>query len=238
MCIALAGCVTEEQRYTVQTVRDAQVQLRACQSILEANPHYARLYRKLAIDTVNEPLRLPTATQLSDTEIFSDSDKLEGYNWYSEAQPCLTPAFVSIGRIAPELQIYITDAQANYTEMLFRIMTNSYTFGQVNAEVGNYKQSVKVAAAAAVDNLRARWRQQEAEDVGENIGLTVGYVALAVATRGKMSFQLLGNRQAALARAQANYMRMHPGHIEFRRVRVVHCDGLGGSLTCVLTGPS
>lgn len=237
MCLALVGCATEEQRQTMQIVREAQDIGHVCQAKIEANPQYARIYQKLAFDTVNEKVRLPTAPQIADSEVISDSDKSTLYAWYSESETCMTPAFEDLGRAAPELQIYTVDAMSGVTEMFSHVMNNPYTFGQMNAELANFKQNTKVKAAAAVNDLKTRWRQQEAENAA-NVALTVGYIALAVATRGKMSFEHLASRQTSLARTQEDYLRMHPAHTMLHRVRIIHCDGIGRSLSCTLTNVS
>jgi hypothetical protein len=236
----LIGCASEKQRQAVQMLREAQDLVHACQSKLESNPQYARVYQKLALDTVKESPRLPTSAQISDVEIISDSDKLNLLDWYSEAETCVTPAFESVGRIAPELQTYIVDAQSDSIETLYRGMTNSYTFGQANAEIANFKGRIKLEAAAAVNALKTRWGQEDAEmvETGENVALAIGYVALAIATRGQLAFERLARRQTLLARAQSDFLRTHPMAATVHRVRVIHCDGIGQSLRCVLTDAS
>jgi hypothetical protein len=86
-------------------------------------------------------------------------------------------------------------------------------------------------------NLKARIQsedQEEKEQTAENVAFLVGYMAVAVATRGRMSISRLAGRQSVLVQAQTNYLRMHPSVTLMHRVRVIQCDGIGRTLGCVL----
>jgi|HubBroStandDraft_6_1064221.scaffolds.fasta_scaffold569230_1 hypothetical protein len=242
-CAALAACATEAQRHAKeigQTVQAAMAQTRQCQSTLEANPRYMRLYEKLAIDTATEPMRAPTPAQLSDIEIIPDDDKAIGFEWYAEGQNCVFSGIEALGRVDPEFQIYFADRIAERAELLNDIAANPLTYGQVNAEIASLKQRDRTAAAEMANNLKARLAAQHQEELAEQQAATeelvsdLGTIALAVATRGRASITRLSSRDNALARVQANFSKAHPRYVIVHPIRAIHCEGVGHSLRCEL----
>ena len=242
-CAALAACATDAQRHAKeigQTVAAAMAQTRQCQSALEANPRYARLYEKLAIDTAREPLRAPTPAQLSDTEIISDDDKSLGFEWYAEGQNCVLSGIEALGRVDPEFQIYFADRIAERADLLNDIAGNPLTYGQVNAKIASLKQRDRAAAVEMANNLKARLVAEHQEERAEQQAATevlvsdLGTMALAVATRGRASVARLSAREGALARAHAGFAKAHSRYVIVRPIRAVHCDGIDHSLRCEL----
>jgi hypothetical protein len=239
VCFALVGC-TEGQLYALKVSMHAQadmVPFRACQTQLEADPQFIRVYQKIAVSTAADPFREPTPAQLSDNEIISDTDKLLFLAWFAKLQVCSTPMMEDMGRLAPELEAYFADAQADQADLLNEFLVNRHTFGEANAAISAFKARIKVLARETGTNLQKRydaWDQEERQQTAENVAFLVGYVAVIVATRGRASVQHLADRQSALAGAEASYMRMHPSEALLHRVRVVQCDGIGRTLRCVL----
>ena len=238
-CFALVAC-TEAQRYAMDVSRRAQASLaplRVCQVRMEGDPQFARVYQKLAVSTADDPFREPTAAQLSDSETISDGDKSLYLAWFGDLQTCATPTMEELGRLAPEYEIYFANAQADQADLINEFLVNRHTFGDANAAISAFKARVKIAAKDAGTKLKARieaWGREEREQTAENVAFLTGYVAVAVATRGRMSITHLANRQSALVRAQANHLRMHPSLTLAHRVRVIQCDGIVHTLRCTL----
>src|SRR5262249_14383174 len=142
--LVLSGCGTTEAQHHVEeigkTARAAMEQNRQCQSTLEANPRYTRIYQKLGVSTAREPLRAPTAAQLSDSDKVSDEDKSLGFEWYAEGQNCAVSTIEALGRLDPEFQIYFADRLSELADVLNDIATNELTFGQVNTKIASLKQ--------------------------------------------------------------------------------------------------
>src|ERR1700693_4885938 len=154
--LVLTGCATEAQRHAQEISKAAQAalaQMRSCQSALEANPRYARVYEKLGVSTAREPGRAPTPAQLSDREIVSDDEKSLGFEWYAEGQNCIASAIEALARIDPEFEIYFADRLTELTDVLNDIATHRQTHGEVNAIIESQKQRDRVAAAEFAHNL-------------------------------------------------------------------------------------
>jgi hypothetical protein len=104
----------------------------------------------------------------------------------------------------------------------------------------NQRQRDRVAAAEFAANLRTKLVEQHQEELTERQAATeelvsaLGTIALAAATRGRGSIGHLAARQSVLARAQLTHARAYPKYVIIRRVRVIHCDGIGRSLRCSL----
>lgn len=239
VCLALAGC-TAAQRYAMEVGQRAQaamVPLRQCEASLETAPQFARMYRKLAIDTTTESFREPTTAQLSDSELISDGDKLAFLAWFRDFQVCSTPTIEELGRLAPEIEVYFANVQADEADLLNEFLVNRHTFGEANAAISAFKARIRVERKEMGANMKARfeaWDQEERQQTAENVAFLVGYVAVVVATRGRASLAHLADRQLALARSEADYLRMHPSVTLLHRVRVIQCDGIGQTLRCVL----
>jgi hypothetical protein len=138
----VTGCATEAQRHAEEigkTAQSAMAQMRVCQSIIEANPRYSRVYQKLGVSTSRELARSPTLAQLSDAEVVSDDDKSLGFEWYAEAQNCAVSAIEALGKIDPEFQIYFADRLSELTDVLNDIAARRLTFGEVNAIIAKSK---------------------------------------------------------------------------------------------------
>jgi hypothetical protein len=235
----LTGC-TEAQRYALQVQSRAQaamVPFRACQTTLEADPRFTWLYQKTAVSTAADPFREPTTAQLSDSEIISDYDKALFLVWFGEAQTCATPTMQELGQLAPEIEIYFANAQADEADLINEFLIHQHTFGEANAAISAFKVRTRAAAKEMAANLKARIEasdQDERQETAENVAFIVGYVAVAVATRGRMSLNHLADRQAALARSEGDYLRFHPSQALIRPIKVIRCDGIGVTLGCVL----
>jgi hypothetical protein len=134
---------------------------------LKQIPGTPRVYQKLAVDTVSEPLRAPTAAQLSDVEIVSDDDKSLGFEWYAEGQNCEVSATEALGRIDPEFEIYFADRLSERTDLLNGIAADHQTYGQINARIASLKQHDRAAAAQLVNNLKARLSEQHQQELAE-----------------------------------------------------------------------
>jgi hypothetical protein len=240
----LSGCgTTEAQRHAEEigkTARAAMEQTRQCQSVVEANPRYARIYQKFAVATVREPARAPTPAQLADNEKVSEEDKSLGFEWYAEGQNCAVSAIETLGKLDPEFQIYFADRMSERADLLNDIAANELTFGQVNGKIAGLKQHDRSAAAEMANNLKARLAEQHQEELAgrqaatEELVSALGTIALAVATRGRASIARLSAEEAALSRTQASFAKAHPRYVIARPVRTIHCDGIGRSLRCQL----
>ena len=243
ICMALVGCATEAQHYAMEILKGvnaSQATFYQCLSRVEASARYARLYQKFALSTVKEPFRAPTAAQLTDREKVADTDKFVVLEWYAEGQECQTPFIEDVGRLAPEFEAYFAEALSDQTDIINHFIAENWTFGQANAELSSFKQRLKerqrIMAASLKERLMA-WHQEEREqqqETVENVAFAVGFVAMALATRGHASVIHLSNRQSALARTQANLTRAHRGSVLSHTVRIVRCTGLGRSLRCTL----
>ena len=238
-CFALVGC-TEAQRYALEVSRRAQaamVPFRECQTQLEADPQFTRVYQKIAVSTAADPFREPTSAQLSDNEIISDGDRMLFLAWFAKLQICSTPTMEEMGRLAPEIEVYFANAQADQADLINEFLVNRHTFGEANAAISAFKARIKVAAKETGATLMTRyeeWDQEERQQTAENIPFLVGYVAVIVATRGRASVAHLAARQSVLARSEADYLRVHPTETLHYRVRVIQCDGIGQTMRCVL----
>jgi hypothetical protein len=121
MSIMIASGCTNAQRYATEVVQHAQADMipfRECQKGIEADPQFSALYQSLAVSTAADPFREPTNAQLSDSHIISDDDKSLFLAWFSEAQQCALPTIEDLGRLAPEIEIYFADIQADQTDLI------------------------------------------------------------------------------------------------------------------------
>lgn len=238
---ACATQVQQEMQQIGQQMKDLMAQNAACLAPIETNPRYARVYEKLGVATSRDPGRMPTATQLADSEIIPDDDIAVGLEWYAEGQACEAPGIQAFGRIDPEFQIFFADVHADSADLINDIVSKKLTtYGQVNARLLSLKQRERVVVAEIATNLKARLEAEHQEELAqqqetaEELVSAFGQIAVALATRGHASVNRLTSNEAALARAQANYARMHPRYVVVHRVRAIHCDSIGRSLRCDL----
>ncbi len=239
-CVVSGACTTEAQHYAAAVGQRAQAtlgQYKTCERVLDAKPEFTRVYQKLAVSTADDPFREPTAAQLSDSEVISDEDKTLYLAWFSEGQACATPAIEGLGRLAPEIEVYFANVQADQADILNEFIINRHTFGEANSAISALKARMKARAKEMGSDMKARfeaWDREEKEQTVENVAFVVGFVAVAVATRGQVSIAHLATRQSALARSQAYFLRVHPAAALTHRVRVIRCNGIGRTLRCAL----
>jgi len=182
------GC-TEAQRYALQVGQSAQTSLvsyKACQRIIEASPEFIGVYQKLAVSTGDDPFREPTAAQLSDREVISAGDKSVFLDWFSKSETCSTPTMEDLGRLAPEIEVYFADAQADQADILNEFIANRHTYGEANAAISALKARIKARAKEMGANIQARftaWGQEEAEQTAENVGFLIGYPSVPMKVR-------------------------------------------------------
>jgi hypothetical protein len=124
--------------------------------------------------------------------------------------------------------------QADQADLINEFVTNRHTVGEANAAISAFKARIKARAKQLVPDMMARYQASEEGQTAENVGFLIGYVAVAFATRGRVSVTHMANRQSALVRTQADYLRLHPSVSLLHRVRVIQCDGMGRGLRCRL----
>ena len=105
-CAFAAGSIASAQSNT--TAAEVIKAFKACLSVIDGNPRYARVYTKLGVSTATDLLRDPSQVQLADAERVSDSDIAAVLSWIGERQHCVLPAMQASFKIAPEVQIVYT----------------------------------------------------------------------------------------------------------------------------------
>lgn len=241
---ALVGCFTAAQREAMRIgslAKDGWEQEKPCLKVIEGSPRYARVYQKLGVSTVDDPLRDPSPAQLADQEVIADEDIAMGLEWYAEFQSCELTALETLGRIDPELEIIYGDRQADTASLLNDVVSKRIqTYGVVNAQIALIKHKQRAAIQSWGRDLAARLSEQhqqelaEREETASELISVVGSIALAVATRGRASMARMAHHQSALAHAQLVHARLIPRYTIVHRVRTIQCQGIGRSLRCVL----